>query len=112
MAKFTTREKVGNLSQFVTIMLCQSPQPVHNPGGCGKLLWKNLLRMWKSASYQQVFRVSQNPPRPVEKWGDPGGDDPGAGVISRVTLPGRPGRMGSNPGEKVGFLCKNAVKAC
>lgn len=24
--------------------------------GCGKLLWKTLWRMWKTSSYQQVFR--------------------------------------------------------
>lgn len=28
---------------------------IHSPAACGIRLWKNLWRMWKSASFQQVF---------------------------------------------------------
>ena len=34
---------------------------------CGKLLWKNLWRMWKTASYQQVFCCFKISLTPVEK---------------------------------------------
>jgi len=34
--------------------------------GCGKPLWKNLWRMWKSASFQQVFRTFGTTPPDVE----------------------------------------------
>ena len=67
MAIFTTREKVGKTTKAVAIVLCQSTAPFHSPLPCGKLLWKNLLRMWKSMSFQQVFRFFPNLPFPVEK---------------------------------------------
>ena len=34
---------------------------------CGKPLWKSLWRMWKTPSYQQVFRCLEKRPQPVEK---------------------------------------------
>jgi len=33
---------------------------------CGKPLWKNMWRMWKSVSFQQVFRPLGNPAHRVE----------------------------------------------
>jgi hypothetical protein len=34
---------------------------------CGKPLWKNLWRMWKTISFQQVFRCLGPYPQAVEK---------------------------------------------
>jgi hypothetical protein len=67
VVKTTTREKVGILSNPVgndyVNWSCIRPGPIP----CGKLLWKNLWRMWKTAGFQQVFRCFPQKLPPVER---------------------------------------------
>ena len=66
LGKITTCEKMGKTVNPVAKALCQSTASPFFTHPCGKLLWKNLLRMWKSVSYQQVFRSFTKSPFPVE----------------------------------------------
>ena len=66
VVKTTTVEKIGKLSRgrcrryvnFLCISTFSTP--------CGKLLWKNLWRLWKTGSYQQVFPLISPGGRLVE----------------------------------------------
>ena len=56
-------ERTPKIAQFVeitSIALCKQNVYIHIHRGavdnCGKLLWTNLWGMWKTMSYQQLFR--------------------------------------------------------
>ena len=51
----TTLGKVDDLSRRGSPVMSILPALPHPWGGCGKLLWINLWRMWKTPGYQQVF---------------------------------------------------------
>ena len=58
MVKNTRVEKVGNPTKAVASFYVK-PDRISTPlPRCGKLLWKNLWRMWKTIGFQQVFRLS------------------------------------------------------
>jgi len=64
--KFTACEKIHFLSGFVEADYV-NPQYLRTAGdSCGKLLWKNMWRMWKSMSFQQVFGLLSNSIHNVE----------------------------------------------
>ena len=67
MVKITTGEKIGNLFLFVENYYVNQTHLFHTPAGCGKPLWKKLWRMWKSVSFQQLFRFLKIPSGYVEK---------------------------------------------
>ena len=66
MVKITAREKVGNGSKAVVSFYVNQKCISAAPRPCGKPLWKNLWRMWKTPCFQQVFRPFGNLSHPVE----------------------------------------------
>ena len=67
VVKNTTREKVDNPSNTVGSFYVNPHTFSTACRACGKSLWKNLLRMWKTMSYQQVFSLFPVCVLPVEK---------------------------------------------
>ena len=65
MVKFTACEKVGKASNQICIFYVNPPCISPTECSCGKPLWKNLWRMWKTHSYQQY---SQRSPQPDSLW--------------------------------------------
>ena len=49
--------KNGNKNEETVTILCQLRPAKKFEKRCGQLLWKTLWRMWKTHSYQQVFRL-------------------------------------------------------
>ena len=101
VVKSTEREKVGNPAKaveafYVNRKCISTPFPT-----CGKLLWTTLWRMWKTASYQQVFRLFPNPASPVEKSAYPFAYPSQRCQNFRVTSPPFPGLNLSKAFEKV-----------
>ena len=101
VVKSTACEKVGNPAKaveafYVNRKCISTPIPT-----CGKLLWRTLWRMWKTASYQQVFRLFPNPASPVEKSAYPFAYPFRRLQKSRVTSPLSPGLFLSKAFEKV-----------
>lgn len=67
VVKITRGEKVGKLSKTVASFYVNLGCISTTGPGCGKPLWKNLWRVWKTLSFQQVFRLFPLLPPPVEK---------------------------------------------
>ena len=63
--------KSGKCVEGCHLLLCQSHILSTAAEGCGKPLWKNLWRMWKTPSYQQVFCLFPMTPPAVENTGFP-----------------------------------------
>ena len=64
---FTTREKIGIPSKGRSHTYV-NPRPLSTAlPTCGKPLWRNLWRMWKTPGYQQVFCFFPLPAPAVEK---------------------------------------------
>ena len=66
MVKTTIREKVGNCPDRVVSFYVNQNWISTTHCACGKPLWKNLWRMWKTQSFQQVFCPFGFPPLLVE----------------------------------------------
>ena len=100
----TTLGKVDDLSLQGSPVMSILPTLPHPWGGCGKLLWINLWRMWKTPGYQQVFLFSPG--------GGSCGKRPGFGLHNtifpgtdlRVTSPGELETVSGKPTENVSFL--------
>ena len=72
VVKNSPDEKVRNLSEKVKINYVNQNEYGENRSPCGKGLWINLWRMWKSDRYQQVFALFA--------WGQPVGVGVNEGV--------------------------------
>ena len=112
MAKFTTGEKIGILSNAVTFALCKSPSPHYPLPHCGKLLWKNLWRMWKSMSFQQVFLILFQAPPPVDNFPFFPHKDSPLQPISMLRYRRFGAVFPQNPVKKLGSLRKMLSKNC
>ena len=104
VVKSTACEKVGNPAKaveafYVNRKCISTPIPT-----CGKLLWTTLWRMWKTASYQQVFRSFPNPASPVEKSAYPFAYPSQRCQNFRVTSPPCTNHILSKDSEKVYIL--------
>ena len=56
VVKTTTCEKVGKSAKGVAYFYVNQKWISTFHSACGKPLWKRLWRMWKTMSYQQIFR--------------------------------------------------------
>ena len=66
MGIITGGEKIGKREQFVEIDYVNPGCISTAPFPCGKVLWKNMWRMWKSVSFQQLFRSPEKGGSAVE----------------------------------------------
>ena len=62
----TTCEKIRIRSLPVKQLYVNQITDIHNVDSCGKLLWKTVWTMWKTLSFQQVFRFFPESPSHVE----------------------------------------------
>ena len=69
LVKFTLCEKIHILSHFVEADYVNTHPLLTAGDNCGKLLWKTMWIMWKSMSFQQVFRPPSNSVHNVENLG-------------------------------------------
>ena len=67
VVKITGVEKVGKVSMGVAYDFVNRGIRGWNGRDCGKLLWRNLWRLWKSIGFQQVFRGFEREGAGVEK---------------------------------------------
>ena len=63
---FTARKKIGFLSLSVERNYVNRFLHTFHQHPCGKALWTTLWIMWKTMSFQQVFRFFENPHPHVE----------------------------------------------
>ena len=110
VVKTTGGEKVTILSQSVASFYVNQPCISTTPAACGKLLWKNLLRMWKTMSFQQVFPFLVPGTPPVENC-EYSAAYPGPRRLGFCVMwPAAGKNFLAEIREKVGFPEKTAVK--
>ena len=111
MVKSTTRGKVGNLSKGVeSFYVNQNCISTARPA-CGKPLWKNLWRLWKTMSYQQEFLLFPFCPLLVEKSAYIHVYSLSRRNRGRVTSPSAGSRYRKNTGKKLSSCQKTLSKA-
>ena len=111
MVKSTTRPKVGNPSKadesfYVNQNCISTACPA-----CGKPLWKNLWRLWKTLSYQQDFLLFSFFAFLVEKSAYIHAYSVLRPKTGRVTSPSEGSRYRKNIGEKLSSCKKMLSKA-
>lgn len=109
MVKSTTRGKVGNPSKRVgSFYVNQNCISTACPA-CGKPLWKNLWRLWKTLSYQQDFLLFSFFAFLVEKSAYIHAYSVLRPKTGRVTSPSEGSRYRKNIGEKLSS-CKKCCR--
>ena len=66
VVKKTRVKKVGKRGKDVESDYVNRKCIISPPPDCGKPLWKSLWRMWKTSSFQQLFRFCRTCPPVVE----------------------------------------------